>query len=143
MKEISIKHKRAADYYLTNGFNKTEAMLSAGYATKYTNQNVGKVFDREEVKAYIQEKLDEADEEFAIKRKDILSRQNNISTAFDELLVSVLSEKDEDIRFAKLLKVLKASDSTRADEVLARMLGFNEPDKLDVNITDYKANFGS
>lgn len=135
--------------YLNNGLNGTKAYLSVyKNVTKEETArvNASRLLTNANVKALLEEKQAKTIKKLEITREDIVSRLNTRSKIVEQLHILATKENltpQEESQFARLTMVIKTSDANKADEVLARMLGFNEPDKLDVNITDYKANFGN
>lgn len=138
-----------ADEYLANGLNGTQAYLAVYKSVKNkktAEAAASRLLSNDKVKKYIEGIQKESSEALKITREDILSRLNTRSKIVEQLHILATKEKltpQEESQFARLTMVIKTSDANKADEVIARMLGFNEPDKLDVNIIDYKANFGN
>ena len=88
-----------------------------------------------DVKAKIEELQAKTTKKLEITREDIVSRLNARSKTVEQLHILATKEKltpQEESQFARLTMVIKTSDANKADEVIAKMLGFNAPDKLDV-----------
>lgn len=120
MKKLSEKHKRAVDCYFNNGMNKTQALIDAGYSEKYANKNIHSVFDRPEVKAYIDEKQKELSLDAKIDREYILKE-------YMELLESC---KDEGLDGMGTIK--DRTNWAKALAQITKMLGLDAPDKQEI-----------
>ena len=135
MSKLSDKHKLAADLYLSNGFNKTQAIIDAGYTNKYAHQNTHKVFDRPEVIEYIKKEQDKTSKKLEIKREDMLRSLVNRAKLVDEMQILAAKQTltiQEESKYARLLMMLKASDGNKAWEQIAKAQGWNEPEKQEV-----------
>jgi hypothetical protein len=73
-KIISDKHKKVVNLFLTNGGNKTKALIGAGYAPVTADRNPERIFNRPEVIEYVnQQKIlaaerNELDQDWIIER---------------------------------------------------------------------------
>lgn len=145
MKKLNKKQERFCLEYVID-CNGTQAAIRAGYSKKTANEQASRLLANVNIKARVEELQAKTTKKLEITREDILSRLNTRSKIVEQLHILATKEKltpQEESQFARLTMVIKTSDANKADEVIARMLGFNEPDKLDVNIIDYKANFGN
>ena len=50
--------------------------------------------------------------------------------------------KDDSKAFYRIMQQTKNTDKLRALETLAKMLGLNEPEKIDLNVKSFKTNWG-
>ncbi|MDU5912842.1 MAG: terminase small subunit [Anaerococcus vaginalis] len=71
MKKLTIKQKKFADEYIKTG-NATQSAINAGYSKKYANTNANKLLQNTTIKAYIDERMKELDEEAIADQKEIL-----------------------------------------------------------------------
>lgn len=71
MAKMTIKQQRFADEYIISG-NATEAAILAGYSEKYAGQNADKLLKNTKIKKYIEERLEELDNEKIADQKEIL-----------------------------------------------------------------------
>lgn len=71
MKKLTIKQKKFADEYIKTG-NATQSAINAGYSKKYANTNASKLLQNTTIKAYIDERMKELDEEAIADQKEIL-----------------------------------------------------------------------
>jgi phage terminase small subunit len=122
MKKLIDRHKNVIDNYLSNGLNKTQAVIDAGYSKKYANTNVKQIFDRPEVKAYIALKQDELAAEKRIDREFILN----------EYLQLLDSCKKEGLDGAGNIK--DRSNWAKSLSQLTKMLGMDAPEKTEIDI---------
>lgn len=149
MEKISEKHRLFVEEYLNNGLNGTQAYLTVYKSVKKEETarvNASRLLTNANVKALLEEKQAKTIKKLEITREDILRRLNSRSLLMEEIQIlaskETLTEAEEE-RLQRLSFVIKASDANKSDEMIAKMLGFNEPDKLDVNIKEFKANFGT
>lgn len=145
MKKINKKQERFCLEYVID-CNGTQAAIRAGYSKKTANEQASRLLANVNIKARVEELQAKTTKKLEITREDILSRLNTRSKIVEQLHILATKENltpQEESQFARLTMVIKTSDANKADEVIARMLGFNEPDKLDVNILNFKANFGN
>lgn len=71
MKKLRIQWKKFADEYIKTG-NATQSAINAGYSKKYANTNASKLLQNTTIKAYIDERMKELDEEAIADQKEIL-----------------------------------------------------------------------
>ena len=114
-KEPKLTPKQSAfvDAYLANGGNGTQACITAGYSVK-TAQEIG---------AQNLSKL--------IIQKAIQVRQNPIAQARKITRESLLAEIEEGQQMARDLG--KPEVFIRGAEIKAKMLGLNEPEKIELS----------
>lgn len=77
MAKMTIKQQRFADEYIISG-NATEAAILAGYSEKYAGQNADKLLKNTKIKKYIEERLEELDNEKIADQKEILQYLTSI-----------------------------------------------------------------
>jgi len=120
MKKINDKHKEVIDAYLSNGQNKTQALIDVGYSKKYAFSNTTKIFDRPEVKEYLYEKQKELSKKSEIDREFILEE-------YKQLLDSC---KSEGMDGAGTIK--DRTNWAKALSQLTKMLGLDAPEKQEI-----------
>lgn len=133
--KLTLKQSKFIDEYMVDG-NATRAAIAAGYSKK-TAYSIGEEnLKKPEIKSEIERRRIEASKKLEIKRDDILNQQNAINKAFETLLELSIKDKltsIEEAKFARLMMVVKAADSTRASEFLAKQLGWNNDNSDDDN----------
>tara|TARA_R110001606_G_C15354587_1_gene647876 strand:+ start:880 stop:1293 length:414 start_codon:yes stop_codon:yes gene_type:complete len=116
-KKLTPKQAKFVECYLANGFNGTQACIEAGYSEKtadvISTQNLGKL----NIQQAIQEAQAKDSQKLNITRDSLL---NDIQYAKDKAKDSL------DTDYPQYQHFLKAS------EMQAKMLGLNEPDKIDI-----------
>lgn len=130
----NLKRKKFADEYLID-MNATRAYVAAGYSSTNPDKNAYKLLQIKEVKDYINKELKKTTDKLEIKREDIIKKAYNIPLLYAEMLELAQRDdldEDEELRLIRLSNLVKGSDSNKALEILNKMMGFNEPDKLDV-----------
>lgn len=127
---LTLKQQRFIDEYLVDG-NATRSAIAAGYSKK-TAYSIGEEnLKKPDIKAEIERVRVEQSKKLEIKREDALNRQNSISKAYEVLLELSLKDKlttTEEAKYNRLMMVVRAADSTRADEFLSKHLGWNVED---------------
>lgn len=118
MKKISDKHKIVVDIYLSNGLNKTQALIDAGYSSVYANKNINSIFSKSEVKAYIAQKQALTAKKYDITRDYITA----------EYLSLIDSAKKEGLDGQGNLK--DRANWAKALGQLSKLLGLDEPEKI-------------
>lgn len=140
-KNILIKYKKVADEWLHNGNNGKQAYLKvypdASAATAKVNAT--KILQTPEIIEYVDKKQEKirlkAEKEHGVTRekliKDQLDKKNIMSDLFDLAAKEKLTEAENE-KFKRLSSLIKTSDVNKADEILIKMLGLFEAEKVDV-----------
>lgn len=107
------RHSAFIDEYLSNGFNGTNAYKAVyqGIGDRSANVNASKLLSKPEILAEIDARL------MATAKKSGITRQ--------DLVDDLIRIKDANIKTSP-------SFSLKAIELIAKILGYNEPDKLDI-----------
>tara|TARA_R110002074_G_scaffold2181_1_gene12995 strand:+ start:140 stop:598 length:459 start_codon:yes stop_codon:yes gene_type:complete len=145
-KTINDKHKAVVDEYFINGFNKIKAYESE-YEVKGTAASRGfyKMTLKEDVKDY-----------FLSCQKDLaasigLSKEVLVGTLSKDIesyhLFVDLANKDsltekEEKKFNRLKEVYSHNSKTKSLELIAKLLGLFEPEKIEVKSINYTVDFG-
>lgn len=131
MKKLTIKQKKFADEYIKTG-NAYQSALNAGYSESYSKGNVIKLLENVSVKAYIDERLKELEEEAIADQAEILKYLTRIirDQERDEVLVNVGNFEQE-----KQAIKISAKDKIKAAELLGKRYG-SWTDKVDINSTE-------
>ena len=117
MKNINKRHIQFISEYMTNGFNGKRAYMAVypQSAESTAEVNASRLLSNAKIKAEVE------------KRQDILKEKYSISR--EKLVEDLIDIKDANKREA-------AQTAIKAIEVIARMLGLNEPDKTNINISE-------
>lgn len=149
MKKINEKHKLFVEEYLNNGLNGTQAYLAVyKNVTKEetARANASRLLAKANVKALLEEKQAKTIKKMEMTREGIIKKAIQITELYDEVARLAMIDDptlEEELKYARLVNIIKASDSNTAINTILKANGWNEPDKLDVNIKNYKANFGN
>lgn len=134
MKKISDRHKSVIDIYITNGMNKTKAIIDAGYSEKYAHKNTTEIFSRLEVQDYLEKQRSKLQKKFEVTKEKLGNILMNRVLLFEQMQELGQKEKltpQEYDKYTRLMSILKASDANKAIDQLSKMFGFNEPTKFD------------
>lgn len=131
MKKLTIKQKKFADEYIKTG-NAYQSALNAGYSESYSKGNVIKLLENVSVKAYIDERLKELEEEAIADQAEVLKYLTRIlrDEEREEVLVNV-GNFEQEIQSMKV----STKDKIRAAELLGKRYG-SWTDKIDINSTE-------
>jgi len=120
--KLTPKQSAFVDFYCSNGGNGTQACISAGYSTKnadvIADQNLGKLGIQNAIKL----RQKPIAEKFKITRETLIADLEMIKK-------SCLEEDPKNGKFAQYNNALKAIEQT------AKMLGLNEPEKIELSGT--------
>lgn len=144
---MNDKQKAFAEEYLTNGYNATRAYLSAYPNIKIETAEVNghKLLRNTKIKVFLDEKKAELSNSKLITRLEMLDRLNRRSELIDESIrLSLIDEPTDEQRdkLKRLNNLIKMSDAAKIDDMIARMNGWNEPDKMEVTIKEFRSKFG-
>ncbi len=138
MKSLNERHKAFCDEYLVNGQNGTKAYLTVYKSVKSQKTaevNASKLLSNAKIKAYIATKLQKTSEKLDIKREDMMRSLLNRAKLVDEMQELASKEKltsQEENKYHRLLMLLKASDGNKAWEAIAKLNGWNAPEKQEI-----------
>jgi phage terminase small subunit len=111
-KEPKLTPKQSAfvDAYCSNGGNASQAMIKAGYSPKNTDVNGARMLVNDSIKKAIQIRQKPIAEKFKVTREYLVEKLNNV-----------------------IMDDVKDSVYIKAIEVLAKMTGLNEPEKIELS----------
>lgn len=127
---LSDKQKRFIQEYVVDS-NASAAYVRAGYSSKYPDKNASNLLKNKEIKSEIEKLQNVTAKKLQITLETSLKRQNNISLAYEELVTLGLKDKltkYEEAKYGRLMMIVKAADSTRADEFLSKHLKWVDED---------------
>ena len=113
---INDRHKAFIDEYVKNGFNGTQAYLSVypNSSEEAAAVSASELLRNPKVKEYLK-KVQQT-----IREKDLISKGEIL-----EKLIHILNDSSANPKLY--------NHAIKSSEVLSKMLGFNEPDQLNVN----------
>ena len=127
-KKLTGKQKLFVKNYIANGLNATQAMIDAGYSEKTARMQGSQNLTKLNIQEAIQKAQAKDSEKLNITRESLLA---DIQKAKDMAL------DEEQPQFQAYLKAI---------EMQAKMLGMNEPDKIDITgalTINTQVDFGS
>ena len=116
-KKLTAKKVKFVKCYLANGFNGTKGAIEAGYSEKTARSIATRLLANVDIKEAIQKEQEKTSKKLEITRESLLK---DIQVAKDMALT------EEQPQFQAYLKAI---------EMQAKILGLNEPDKIDMNTT--------
>ncbi len=121
--KLSIKQRAFADYYIELG-NKSEAARKAGYSPKYINANVTKLLQNTAIKAYIDERLKQLEDERIASAGEVLKYLTAVMRNEHTEEIVVVEGCGEGCSEARTVnKELAAKDRLKAAELLGKRYG--------------------
>lgn len=144
MYALNIKQLKFLEHYQKHG-NAVQAFIEAGYTNKYPGKNAYAVLNSPAIQRLIKQQQTKIIRRMDISREKIIARQNKRSELIDQLHDLALKDELTDVeqeKYDRLVQIIKTSDANKSDEILNKMLGFNEPEKTEVKHT-WSVDFGS
>lgn len=131
MKKLTIKQKKFADEYIKTG-NATQSAINAGYSKKTCYSIGNENLKKPEIKNYIEERLNELEEEAIADQTEVLKFLTRImrDEEKEEVLVNV-GNFEQEVQEVKV----SAKDRIKAAELLGKRYG-SWTDKVDINSTE-------
>ena len=119
IQKVTNDEKLFIKEYLSNGFNQTKAYMKIFPKTNYTTAATAaaKLVKKPHIKEFIEEEIKKTGERIDLRKEDLINDLLKIK----EMCIS------EDKR--------SIHNAIKAVEVLNKMLGYNAPEKTDVNLS--------
>ena len=125
--ELTEKQKRLVDYFIETG-NQTEAAIKAGYSKKNARFIASKTLDLPYVKAFLEKRLKEIEENRIAKAKEVMSSMRG---EIKEEGVVVEGTGDGCSKAKTIEKQIEANDRIKAAVQLAKRYGLDRPEDAD------------
>ena len=150
--KLTLKQKLFCDWYLKLGGSQhaTEAAKRAGYSQKTAYSIASENLKRPEVKAYLEERKKKIEEVLGFNKMTLIEDLHKIKSmsmkavpvmTYDRVereMVQVTEEKEDGEEVGVF--VYDSNGANRAIENISKMMGYNEPEKVeDVTPLDRKA----
>lgn len=123
MARLSEKQKRFGDYYIELG-NFEQAAVKAGYSEKYARGNAHKLVANSCVKAYIDERLKQLEDERIASAAEVMKYLTSVMRNELTEEVVVVEGEGEGVSSARTVKKdISVKDRNKAAEMLAKRYG--------------------
>ena len=144
-KRINQQQKNFIDMY-TAGWTMADAYSEAYQLDNYEmcRKSAYRLINKDTVQEYLKFKQAELAEKYTITKEKLIKDLLITKERFNEMWELGEMEELTDNQKAKLVRLnalLKGSDITKVNDQLAKMLGFNEPDKIEVK-QEWNISFG-
>jgi len=146
-KEISEKHKSVVDEYFLNGFSKPSA-----YSTQYEVEGIAasrgfyKMCLRPEVKEYFMASQKDLAASIGLSKEVIVGTLAKDIESYNEFVALAnqdnLTEKQEK-KFNRLAQIYNHNSKIKSMEVISKLLGLFEPEKVEIKQVNYTVDFGT
>ncbi len=145
-RELNEAQRKCIDRLFTNGFNRAEA-----YAHAYPNskpntrhQSMYILLQKDSVKEYHAQKYEEFKALTDVDKHMMVDNLMTMIHRYDDMVAlaskDTLTSKQED-RLERLSSVLKGADVMRAKDMVCRIIGAYEPDKIEVTNKTWNVSF--
>lgn len=149
MKELTVKEEKFAQLVVELG-NQSEAYRRA-YDVTTTNLNTisvksSELANKSNISVRIQELKDKLKKDNTMTRQKVIDYHLNMVEAWEELFQlgkKANKTKEETQRFYLCKELVKGSDYRGSLDSISKMMGLNEPDKVETKDTTYKTEWGS
>ena len=148
-KKLTPKQKLFIDEYIATGdlgksYHKIYNMENLGYCYRAAWGMMNK-HQYSHVQQYYQSEAERIAKKYEYGKEKLVRDLLELKKQFDEML-KLANQKDlaaeDEIRYNRLTSLLKGSDLTKINDQLSKLLGFYEPEKLDVKNTSWNISFG-
>lgn len=109
LRPLTDKQHRFCEEFIKPGMDQAKALRAAGYTEKYVNTGGNGILKNPAIKAKIEELRKPLEKKYGVSRSKQIER-----------LESIIAEAEKD------------SDRLKAIEIMNKMMGLNEPDKVEV-----------
>lgn len=131
VKKLTIKQRAFADYYIKLG-NATEAARQAGYSEKYINTNASKLLQNTTIKAHIDERLKQIEDDRIASAAEVLKYLTSVLRGESQSeIVVVEGVGDGYSKARRIKKEPEEKDRLKAAELLGKRHRLFT-DKLDI-----------
>jgi phage terminase small subunit len=132
VKKLTIKQRAFADYYIELG-NATEAARQAGYSEKYINTNASKLLQNTTIKAYIDERLKQIEDDRIASAAEVLKYLTSVLRGESQSEIVVVEGVGDGCSEARRIKKEpEEKDRLKAAELLGKRYRLFT-DKLDID----------
>lgn len=141
MKKLTIKQEKFCQEYIITG-NASEAYRRAYNASnmkdKTITEKASRLLTQDNISARVGVLKGELENKFEITKEKLANILMNRVLLFEQM--QELAQKpqltsQEYDKYTRLIGILKASDSNKAIDQLAKMFGYNEPEKQEIKHT--------
>lgn len=145
-KVISDKHKAVVDELMVNGLKRKQAYESVYNSTGLVSaRSCYIMLQRPEVMDYMDVQRQELMKNVQMDKQGVVLKLMSHIEGFDDLCAlaskDTLTEK-EYMRFNRLEKMYSQAGSLKAFELIGKLTGLFEPEKIQIETVNYKVDFG-
>ena len=134
--KLTDMQKRFVEHYMVT-LNGSEAALRAGYSKDTARVKASTLLAKPHIKEELNKQQQKLVKKMDIKKEDIINRLNERAELVAQMQELALLDEPSELELEKLYRlqnIIKTSDANKSDEMLAKMLGFNEPEKSEVTL---------
>lgn len=137
-RKLTLKQEKFCQEYIITG-NASEAYRRSYNASKMKsttiNEKASRMLSQDNISARVEQLKGELDNKFEITKEKLGKLLLNRVMIVEEM--QQLAQKDdltleEELRYSRLLQLVKASDANKAIDQLSKMFGFDAPQKQEV-----------
>jgi len=148
MSKLNDQQKAAIDRLFINNFNRKEAytFVYPEVKAKFAGQYMYQLLQNPEVQEYYASKYEEFKSVLNIDKHMMLDNLTNQISQFDDMVALAAKDdltEDEEYRLKRLGWIIKGSDVMKAKDMICRIIGAYEPEKIEVSNKTWNVGFDS
>jgi hypothetical protein len=144
-KKISDRHKAVVDELMVNGLNRKKAYESVYKSTGLVSaRSCYIMLQRPEVQEYFNEQRENLLSTVSMDKQGVVLKLMSHIEGFDDLTSLASQDKlseQEYMKFNRLEKLYSQAGSLKAFELIGKLTGLFEPEKVQVEHIEYKVDF--
>ena len=143
---LSKKHKAVVDEYFRNDFKQSDAYMKVypNVSITIARSSAWRLMQRDEVKSYVDYRYKKYRKELDIDKQGLLDQLMKQVRLYDTMLELALRDVltlEEEEKLDRINKMLKGSDINAARNMIAKIIGAYEPEKVETKI-EWNIGFG-
>lgn len=142
--KLTPKQEKFCQEYVVD-CNATQAAIRAGYSKRTAHSSGPRLLENVGCKARIAELQEKTAKKLELTREDTIKKAIEITELYDEVArLAMLDDPtlEEELKYSRLVAIIKASDSNKAIDTILKANGWNAPDKSEVTIKSEQPLFG-
>ena len=145
-KEINANQAAAIDELFANGFNRTKAYLVAfpNCKPKYARASMQQLLAKPYIQDYYDVKYKEYQKILGVGKRQMVDSLKTQIEQYEDMLDLAMKPKltaAETEQLERMKEVIKGSDIMKAKDMICKIIGAYEPEKIEVTDKTYKVSF--
>lgn len=145
-KEINANQAAAIDELFANGFNRTKAYLVAfpNCKPKYARASMQQLLAKPYIQDYYDVKYKEYQKILGVGKRQMVDSLKTQIEQYEDMLDLAMKPQltaSETEQLERMKEVIKGSDIMKAKDMICKIIGAYEPEKIEVTDKTYKVSF--